>query len=151
MTRREPAPLRRAAAHQRAALGAASVALLALGGAESLHAATPSDSPTGLQSEVVFADYSPLAGSPELMRRLLSPLTVMQVRSQSAHAGKPLRETAHRFGEREVHALRTHPNTGKGLCATGVRAAVAGGRGAAALDSGSRSPRNDIRQRVEFR
>ena len=90
--RRAPASFPRAAAHQLAALGAASVALLALGGAESLHAATPSDSPTGLQSEVVFADYSPLAGSPELVRRLLSPLTVMQMRSQSARAGKPLRE-----------------------------------------------------------
>jgi dienelactone hydrolase len=98
MTRRAAAPLRRAAAPLRraarplAALGAASVAMLALGGAESLRAATPSDSPTGVQSEVMFADYSPLARSAELMRRLLSPLTALQVRRQSAGSGRPLRE-----------------------------------------------------------
>jgi hypothetical protein len=38
--------------------------MLALGGAESLRAATPSDSPTGLQSEVVFADYSSFSAAP---------------------------------------------------------------------------------------
>lgn len=92
MTRRAATPVRRAAAHQLAALGTASVAMLALCGAESLRAAVPSDSPAGMQSEVIFADYSPLARSAELMRRLLSPLTAMQIRRQSARAGRPLRE-----------------------------------------------------------
>jgi dienelactone hydrolase len=54
-------------------------------------AATPAIGPTGMQPEVAFADYSPLAGSTELMRRLLSPLTVEQMRREGARSGRPLR------------------------------------------------------------
>ena len=35
--------------------------------------------PTGLQHEVVFSDYTPLAGNAELLRRMLSPLDEAQV------------------------------------------------------------------------
>ncbi len=44
-----------------------------------------------MQTEVAFAEYSPLAGSAELMRRLLSPLTAEQMRRESARSGEPLR------------------------------------------------------------
>jgi hypothetical protein len=36
--------------------------------------------PTGLQREVVFTDYSSLSRSAELMRRMLTPLTVQRIR-----------------------------------------------------------------------
>ncbi len=55
-------------------------------------AATPAEGATGLQAEITFGDYSPLASSAELMRRLLSPLTAAQARRETARSGQPLRE-----------------------------------------------------------
>jgi len=78
----------RPAAHRLAALGF--VPILVFAAAAGRAAAAP-DSPTGLQPGVAFADYSPLAGSAELMRRLLSPLTVEQMRREGARSGQPLR------------------------------------------------------------
>jgi hypothetical protein len=47
---------------------------------------------TGLQSDVVFADYSPLSSSAELLRRLLSPLNAVRVGRSLAHSTAALRE-----------------------------------------------------------
>ncbi len=47
---------------------------------------------TGLQSDVVFSDYTPLASSAELLRRLLSPLTALQVGRKLAHSAVALRD-----------------------------------------------------------
>jgi predicted esterase len=57
---------------------------------------------TGLQSEVVFADYSPLSGNKELVRRLLSPLAAAQVeevlsRSKQELTGQALDLVKERF------------------------------------------------------
>jgi len=52
-------------------------------------AATPA---TGLQPEVVFADYSPLSSSTELVRRLLSPLAAAQVQGMLARSSERLIE-----------------------------------------------------------
>ena len=41
---------------------------------------------------VSFAETSPLAGNAELSRRLLSPLTVVQMYAALAHAGQSLRD-----------------------------------------------------------
>ena len=85
---RTPALLRRPAAHRLAALGSILIPVFT---AAAARAATPAERPTGMQPEVAFADYSPLAGSAELMRRLLSPLTAEQMRRESARSGQPLR------------------------------------------------------------
>jgi pimeloyl-ACP methyl ester carboxylesterase len=47
---------------------------------------------TGLQQEVTFTDYSPLAGNTELMRRLLSPLALEMVHRNLAKSGNALPE-----------------------------------------------------------
>jgi len=47
---------------------------------------------TGLQSDVVFSDYTPLASSAELLRRLLSPLNALQVGKKLAHPAVALRD-----------------------------------------------------------
>lgn len=52
---------------------------------------TPTAS-TGLQRDVVFSDYSPLSRSAELMRRMLTPLTVRRI--QQSHESENLREQA---------------------------------------------------------
>ena len=52
-------------------------------------AATPA---TGRQPEVVFADYSPLSSSTELVRRLLSPLAAAQVQGMLARSSERLIE-----------------------------------------------------------
>src|SRR5450755_2329813 len=46
---------------------------------------------TGLQRDVVFSDYSPLANSAELLHRLLSPLNAVQVSKKLAHSAVALR------------------------------------------------------------
>jgi hypothetical protein len=46
----------------------------------------------GLQRDAVFADYSPLSGSMELARRLLSPLNAMRVSQELARSGQAARE-----------------------------------------------------------
>ena len=47
--------------------------------------------PTG-GKEIVFTEYSPLATSPEIARRMLSPLVELQLEQQAARAGKKLIE-----------------------------------------------------------
>ena len=47
---------------------------------------------TGLQSDVVFSDYTPLARSFELVRRFLSPLNAMRVNQAAARSSAPLRD-----------------------------------------------------------
>jgi len=49
-------------------------------------------SPTGLQRDVVFTETAPLAGSSELVRRLLSPLAAERVRAAITASGKVLNE-----------------------------------------------------------
>jgi pimeloyl-ACP methyl ester carboxylesterase len=46
---------------------------------------------SGLQSDVIFSDYTPLARSSELVRRLLSPLNAMRVNKSAARSSAPLR------------------------------------------------------------
>lgn len=45
---------------------------------------------TGLQPEVVFSDYSPLSATPELLRRLLSPLAGAQIQESLGRSGQKL-------------------------------------------------------------
>src|SRR5258708_2602081 len=47
---------------------------------------------TGLQSDVVFSDYSPLSSSAEVLHRLLSPLNAAEVRKRLAHSTVTLRD-----------------------------------------------------------
>jgi hypothetical protein len=47
---------------------------------------------TGLQSDVVFSDYSPLSSSAEILHRLLSPLNAAEVRKTLAHSAVGLRD-----------------------------------------------------------
>jgi dienelactone hydrolase len=49
---------------------------------------------TGLRSDVVFSDYSPLSRSAELLRRLLSPLNADQASKRLAHSAVALRDQA---------------------------------------------------------
>jgi pimeloyl-ACP methyl ester carboxylesterase len=53
---------------------------------------TLSESPVGLQSDVVFTDYSPLSRSEALFGRLLTPLTLTEVQRRLARSGLKLRE-----------------------------------------------------------
>ena len=46
---------------------------------------------TGLQRDVVFSDYSPLANSAQLLHRLLSPLNAVRVSQKLAHSAVTLR------------------------------------------------------------
>src|SRR6185437_14118655 len=54
--------------------------------------AASASAPAGLQRNVVFAAYSPLAGSAELMRRLMSPLEAMRLQRQLVQQHQALRE-----------------------------------------------------------
>src|ERR1700730_6918458 len=47
---------------------------------------------SGLQSDVVFSDYSPLSSSTELLHRLLSPLSAVQVGKKLASSAVALRD-----------------------------------------------------------
>jgi hypothetical protein len=47
---------------------------------------------TGLQSDVVFSDYSALSGSAELVHRLLSPLNAVRTGRRLAHSAAALRD-----------------------------------------------------------
>jgi dienelactone hydrolase len=53
-------------------------------------AAPAPGSPVGLQDKVVFAEYSPLSRSEEVVRRLLSPLDAMRVMREAQAEGKRL-------------------------------------------------------------
>ena len=48
--------------------------------------------PTGLQSDVVFSEYSPLSGAAEISRRLMSPLNALRVRDAALRSGTTLRD-----------------------------------------------------------
>lgn len=48
--------------------------------------------PTGLHSDVVFTQYSPLSSSAELARRLVSPLNALRLQQQAAATGTAIRE-----------------------------------------------------------
>ena len=45
---------------------------------------------SGLRNEVVFTEYSPLASTAELVRRLSSPLTAFRLNQEAEHAGQTL-------------------------------------------------------------
>jgi hypothetical protein len=67
--------------------------VVALAGAL-LHTAPAWADPTGTTSEVVFGDYSPLAGNAELVRRILSPLAGAQIAATLLRSGKKLSDQA---------------------------------------------------------
>ena len=54
--------------------------------------AEPEPLAPGLHREVVFSEYSPLAGNAELIRRVLSPLAAWQTRESIARNGAQMRE-----------------------------------------------------------
>ena len=54
--------------------------------------AAAQDEPISATQDVTFTETSPLAGNAELSRRLLSPLTVVQMRAALARAGQVLRD-----------------------------------------------------------
>lgn len=58
------------------------------------HSASTQGAPTGLQSDVVFTDYTPLSGAAEVMRRLMSPLNRLRVSRALQRSGKTLRDQA---------------------------------------------------------
>jgi pimeloyl-ACP methyl ester carboxylesterase len=72
---------------------------------------------TGLQSEVVFSDYSPLSSSAELLHRLLSPLNAVQLAKSLAHSAVALRDQPIDLAqERFTVYVPSHPPTqGYGL------------------------------------
>src|SRR6266704_2375205 len=45
---------------------------------------------SGLRSEVVFTEYSPLSSTAELVRRLTSPLTALRLQQEAQRAGQTL-------------------------------------------------------------
>jgi len=79
------------------------VRALALAAALAAAPDTPAvPTPTGLQSEVVFTQYAPLAASAELLHRLLTPLAAEQVKGMLARSTghlveQPLDLAAERF------------------------------------------------------
>jgi pimeloyl-ACP methyl ester carboxylesterase len=68
---------------------------------------------TGLQSDVVFSDYSPLSTSAEILHRLLSPLNAVQARKTLAQSAVALRDQPIDLaGERFTVYVPSHPPTG---------------------------------------
>ena len=72
---------------------------------------------TGLHSDVVFSDYSPLSSSAELVHRLLTPLNAVQVGKRLSHSAVGLRDqpidlTQERFA---VYVPSHPPTRGYGL------------------------------------
>lgn len=53
---------------------------------------TVADNATGLLPDVAFTQYSPLSGSAELVRRLVSPLNARRLQQQAAITGTAIRE-----------------------------------------------------------
>lgn len=53
-------------------------------------AAQKADVATGLKKDVVFAEYTPLSGNAEIVRRMLSPLEAAQIPAALARAGTKL-------------------------------------------------------------
>src|SRR6202166_596958 len=72
---------------------------------------------TGLQSDVVFSDYSPLSSSAELLRRLLSPLNAVQVSKKLARSAVALRDQPIDLAQERftVYVPSNPPSEGYGL------------------------------------
>ena len=72
---------------------------------------------TGLQSDVVFSDYSPLSSSAELLDRLLSPLNAVQVGKRLEHSAAGLRDQAIDLAQERftVYVPSHPPSRGYGL------------------------------------
>jgi predicted esterase len=68
--------------------------LLLLGILSIASPATAGEAPTGLQSDVVFAAYSPWSSSAELIRRALTPLTARRLNAQATASGAAIRAQA---------------------------------------------------------
>src|SRR5229473_5610555 len=67
---------------------------------------------TGLQSDVVFSDYSPLSSSAELLHRLVSPLSAVRVGKRLAHSTVALRDQPVDLAqERFTIYVPSHPPT----------------------------------------
>lgn len=70
----------------------------------------------GLQTDVVFTQYTPLASAEELVRRLTSPLTALQINQEAERAGRILRgqpiDLAKEHYSQYVPA-RPDPNSGR--------------------------------------
>jgi len=81
-------------------------------------AATAQSAPaTGLQSDVVFTETSPLSGNTEIMRRLISPLAAAAAHRDLAHSGKSLSEQSIDPAKETfaVYVPSTRPPHGYGL------------------------------------
>jgi len=71
-------------------------------------AADGAEAPSGLQTNVVFSDYSPLSRAPELERRLFSPLLALQTNAAIAQSGREVREQSIDLGQ-ETFAVYVPP------------------------------------------
>jgi hypothetical protein len=76
------------------ALSAAVCVMALAGGPLRVGAQAVSAAPTGLQGDVVFTEYSPLARSDELMRRFLTPLVVDSIMQRATSAGMVFNQQA---------------------------------------------------------
>jgi dienelactone hydrolase len=76
-----------------------------------------SSEPTGLQRDVIFTDYSPLAASTELMQRTMSPLRAERVRVELARSRKQMREQAIELVQERfaVYVPKKPPDSGYAL------------------------------------
>src|ERR1700692_1556636 len=72
---------------------------------------------TGLQSDVVFSDYTPLSSSAELVHRLLSPLNAVRVGRSVAHSAAALRDQPIDLAQERftVYVPSNPPSEGYGL------------------------------------
>ena len=72
---------------------------------------------TGLQSDVVFSDYTPLSSSAELVHRLLSPLNAVRVGRSLAHSAAALRDQPIDLAQERftVYVPSNPPSEGYGL------------------------------------
>jgi dienelactone hydrolase len=68
----------------------ASIVPVAAGSAVAAPESATAVPPTGLQTDVIFSDYSPLSVNAELLRRLLSPLARAQIEESLARSGQKL-------------------------------------------------------------
>ncbi len=71
----------------------------------------------GLHDDVTFTDYPPLAHNSELLSRVFTPLTLVQIKRELAHAGKSLSETSLDVASEKflVYMPATKPPEGYGL------------------------------------
>jgi predicted esterase len=76
-----------------------------------------SAAPTGLQSDVVFTEASPLAGGPEIARRLLSPLAAAQIADALARSGRALSDQSINLADERftIYVPAEKPPAGYGL------------------------------------